>query len=137
MVVLSSCCGCLLSPCGCSRYLPVVVVLSVVLRLFSLCSCHGYSVSLVLFSLSLCRDCRFSTHAEFLGAFSLFFSLYCYCFVAQFCYFRCLSQFVCFVLFVVLSVCVVCVVVFLCVVAAAVLSVFLSVPLFVLRACSV
>ena len=34
MVVLSSCCGCLLSPCGCSRYLPVVVVLSVVLRLF-------------------------------------------------------------------------------------------------------
>lgn len=65
MVVLSSCCGCLLSPCGCSRNLPVVVVLSVVLRLFSLCSCHGYSVSLVLFSLSLCRDCRFSTHAEF------------------------------------------------------------------------
>ena len=57
-------------------YCLLVVVLAIfLLWLFSLC-CHGYSVSFVyFFSLSLCRDCLFCTYTEFLGAFSLFFSV--------------------------------------------------------------
>ena len=78
----------------------------------------------IFFLLSLCRDCLFCTYTEFLGAFSLFFSVTVLLFT--FLNFRCQCFFV-FVLFVVLSVCA----------AAAVLSVLLSVPLFVLRACSV